>query len=340
MKAAIFHGVKEGIRVEDVPKPKIEDSGDVLIKVKYCGMCGTDLATLEGRHAVDVPIILGHEIAGEVVEVGGSVHNVKPSDHVSVDPNIPCGVCTYCQANRPSLCNDVVSMGEKRNAAYAEYLLAPQSAVFRFPDSTPWEVIPLAEPLSDVVNGIAKVDLIPGESAVVYGAGPMGLLWLSLLKRGGAGTLISVEPKERRAEAALKVGADRVIDPAKTHPVEEVMRLTGGKGADISVEAIGRVDTVENAINSSAYGGRTVIMGRLSPDATARFRPDIILRSEKKILGTFAGFGCMPLAIECLSKGFIDPQVFITHKIPLDDIQSAVDLNRRGEAIKTLIQPP
>ena len=119
-----------------------------------------------------------------------------------------------------------------------------------------------------------------------------------------------------------------------------MFRLTDGKGADVAVEAIGRTDTVEKTIESSAYGGRVVIMGRLSPDATARFRPDEILRSEKKILGTFAGFGYMPLAIECLSKGFIKTEVFITHKIPLDDIYRAVELNRKGEAIKTLILPP
>jgi threonine dehydrogenase-like Zn-dependent dehydrogenase len=340
MKAAVFHGVSEGIKIEDVPVPKIERQGDVLIKVHSCGMCGTDLATLEGRHHVNTPIILGHEVAGEIAEVGTNVQTLRPGDHVTVDPNIPCGVCTYCQSNRPSLCKDVISMGERANAGYAEYLLAPQSAVFKFPSSTPWDVIPLAEPLSDVVNGIAKVDLIPGESAVVYGAGPMGLLWLSLLKRSGVGTLISVEPKQMRAEAALKVGADHVVDPTATDPVQEVFRLTDGKGADVAVEAIGRTDTVEKTIESSAYGGRIVIMGRLSPDATARFRPDEILRSEKKIMGTFAGFGYMPLAIECLSKGLIKTEVFVTHKIPLDDIYRAVELNRKGEAIKTLILPP
>jgi threonine dehydrogenase-like Zn-dependent dehydrogenase len=317
----------------------MERPNDVLIKVHSCGMCGTDLATLEGRHAVNSPIILGHEVAGEVVKVGDKVHTVSPGDRVTVDPNVPCGVCTYCQSNRPSLCNSITSLGEHANAGYAEYLLAPQSAVFRFPESTPWDVIPLAEPLSDVLNGMAKVRLLPGESAVVYGAGPIGLLWLALLKRGGVGKLIAVEPRQKRAEAALKVGAQCVVDPTNVDPVREVIRQTDGRGADIAVEAIGKTETVESAIDSSAYGGRIVIMGRLSQDAVARFRPDIILRSEKKILGTFAGFGYVPLAIECLSNGFVDPDVFVTHRVPLDDIYRAVELNRKGEAIKTLIFP-
>lgn len=339
MRAAVYHGIKDGIKTEEVPTPKVQSPDDVLIKVHSCGMCGTDLAILEGRHVVTPPRILGHELAGQVVEVGSRVKSARPGDKVTVDPNMPCGVCSYCQSLRPSLCKDMVSMGDHADGGYAEYLLAPQGAVYRFPSSTPWDVIPLAEPLSDIVNGMNKIHLIPGETAVVYGAGPMGLLWLSLLKKGGAGTLIAVEPRDRRADAAYKVGADHVINPAKGDAVHEVMRLTGAKGADIAVEAVGRVDTVEAAIESSAYGGRVVLMGRLNPETKASFRPDVVLRSEKKIIGTYAGFGCIPMAIEELAKGFIKTDVFITHRLPLEDIMQAVEFNRRGESIKTLVIP-
>jgi 2-desacetyl-2-hydroxyethyl bacteriochlorophyllide A dehydrogenase len=339
MLAAVFYSVQEGIKVKDVPNPKIKKANDVLIRVHSCGMCGTDLATLEGRNIVSPPLILGHEVAGEVFEVGTDVKTVKPGDRVTIDPNVSCGVCYYCRSNHLNLCPNVVSLGEQIDGGYAEFLVAPESAVFKFPDDTPWDVIPLAEPLSDVVNGVSKAQIRPGESAVVYGAGTMGLLWLSLLKRSGAGTLISVEPKETRAQAALKVGADYVIDPTQKNPVEEVFRLTNGRGTDVAAELIGRPETVELAIKSAGYGGRIVIMGVCKPDAKASFNPFEIMRYERKIMGSYIANGNVDLAIEELSKGFIKSEVFITHKVPLKEIDRAVNLNRKGDSVKTLILP-
>jgi threonine dehydrogenase-like Zn-dependent dehydrogenase len=339
MQAAVFFSVQEGIKVKDVASPRIKKANDVLIRVRSCGMCGTDLATLEGRNIVSPPLILGHEVAGEVFEIGGAVKTVKPGDRVTIDPNVSCGVCYYCRSNHLNLCPNMISLGEQIDGGYAEFLVAPESAVFKFPDSTPWDVIPLAEPLSDVVNGVSKAQIRPGESAVVYGAGTMGLLWLSLLKRSGAGTLISVEPREARAQAALKVGADHVIDPTQKNPVEEVFRLTNGRGADVAAELIGRPETVELAIKSAAYGGRVIIMGVCRPDAKASFNPFEIMRFERKIFGSYIANGNVDLAIEELSKGFIKSDVFITHKVPLKEIDRAINLNRKGESVKTLIMP-
>jgi len=322
-----------------MPEPKLSKPTDVLLRIQRCGMCGTDLATLEGRNLVNAPLILGHEIAAEVADVGADVKNARKGDRVTIDPNISCGICYYCRSNHPNLCPNIVSIGENINGGYADYVIAPETAVFRFPDSTPWDVIPLAEPLSDVVNGVSKAQIRPGESAVVYGAGTMGLLWLTLLKKSGAGTLISVEPREKRAKAALEVGADYVIDPTKKDPIQEVFRLTNNRGADVAAELIGRPDTVEQAIKSASYGGRIVIMGVCRPDAVGSFSPFEIMRYERKIMGSFIANGNVDLAIEELSKGFIKTEVFITHKIPLDEIARAFELNKKGESVKTLIVP-
>ena len=167
----------------------------------------------------------------------------------------------------------------------------------------------------------------------------MGLLWLSLLKRSGAGTLISVEPKETRAQAALRVGADYVIDPTQKNPVEEVFRLTNGRGANVAAEFIGRPETVELAIKSTSYGGRVVIMGVCGPDTKAAFNPFELLRYERKIMGSYIANGNVDLAIEELSKGFIKSEIFITHKVPLKEIDRAINLNKKGESVKTLIIP-
>ncbi len=250
MLAAVFYGLDRGIKLEEVTVPVVKKPNDV-IKIHSCGMCGTDLATLEGRNMVTPPLVLGHEVADEVAEIGRDVKSVKRGDRVSIDPNINCGVCYYCRSNHPNLCPNMIALGEQRDGGYAEYLIAPDTAVFKFPDDTPWDIIPLAEPLSDVVNGVSKTQIRPGESAVVYGAGTMGLLWLSLLKRSGAGTLISVEPKKKRVKAAIKVGADYVIDPTKKDPVSEVSSLTNGRGVDVATELIGKPETVEMAVKSA-----------------------------------------------------------------------------------------
>ena len=339
MIAAVFHGVAEGVRLEKVPVPEVKNPSDILVKVHRCGVCGSDLATLEGRNVVRAPLIIGHEIGGEVIEVGNEVRLLKPGDHVTMIPDLSCGVCLYCRSNRRNLCPNMVALGEHANGAFAEYLVAPESVIFKVPDDMPWDIIPLAEPLSCVVNGVVKTQLQPGENAVVYGAGPIGLLWLSLLRRSGAGTLISVEPREKRAEAARKVGADFVIDPTKVDPVAEVMRVTDGRGADVAAELVGRTDTIEFAIRSAAYGGRVIIMGTSKPDALACFAAYELMRYEKRIMGSYISNGNFQLAIDELAKGFIPADVIITHRLPIREIHLALELNKRGESIKTLILP-
>ena len=162
---------------------------------------------------------------------------------------------------------------------------------------------------------------------------------LSLLRRTGAGTLIAVEPREKRAEAARKLGANAVIDPTKIDPVAEIKRLTDGRGADVVAELVGRPEAVELAIKSASYGGRVVIMSTCRPDAIAGFSPFDLMRFERKIMGTYISNGNFQFAIDALAKGFIPTDVFITHRLPIREIHRAFELNKRGESIKTLILP-
>jgi threonine dehydrogenase-like Zn-dependent dehydrogenase len=233
----------------------------------------------------------------------------------------------------------MTSIGEQLNGALAEYLIVPEEAVYKIPDEIPWDNVPIAEPLSCVVNGVAKTNLQPGESAAVYGAGPMGLLWLCLLRRRGAGTLLSVEPTEKRAQTALKVGADHVINPTKVDPVAEIARLTGGRGADVVAELVGKPEAVELAIRSTAYGGRAVIMSTCRPESTATFKPYELMRYERRIMGTYISNGNFQIAIETLRRGFIPTDIIISHRLPLQQIHQAMQLNKRGESVKTLILP-
>jgi len=337
MIGALFKGLKEGVSVVELDAPTSVNSTDVIVRMRACGMCGTDLAILEGRHPAKPPVILGHECAGEVAQIGSGVTSVSVGDHVVVDPNLRCGVCRYCRSDRPNLCETLVSIGEDINGGFATYILAPEKAVYKIPNSMNWKTAALVEPFSCIVNGFLRARAKPSETAVVYGAGPMGLFWVSLFRKAGARKIISVEIAPNRREAARKVGADVAVDPASENPVKRVMEETGGLGADVAVEVIGKVETVEAAIQSSANGGRVVIMGTCRPEALAKFSPFEIMRYEKHILGSHTQAASFRSAIEMLDSGFVPVDVIVTHETPLREIDRAFSLNKTGEAVKTVI---
>jgi len=338
MMGALFKSAEEGVRVTEVEIPAIKGPNDVLVRMRTCGMCGTDLAILEGRHPARPPVILGHECAGEVAEVGSSVASLTAGDHVVVDPNIRCGTCRYCRSDRPNLCEALVSLGEDVDGGFAAYMLAPEKAIYKIPRDMDWRTAALTEPFSCIVNGFLRARVKPSDTAAVYGAGPMGLFWVSLLRKAGARKIISVEIAERRREAAKRAGADVTIDSSTENPVARIKKETDQLGVDVAVEVIGKVETVEYALQSSAYGGRVVIMGTCRPDAYAKFSPFDIMRYEKDILGSHTQAASFGSAIEMLNSGFVPVDVIVTHEIPLKEIHRAFDLNKRAESVKTVIK--
>jgi len=337
MIGALLKGLKEGVSVVELESPRPAEPTDVVVRMRACGMCGTDLAILEGRHPAKPPVILGHECAGEISEVGTAVTSVNVGDHVVVDPNLRCGVCRYCRSDRPNLCETLVSIGEDINGGFATYMLAPEKAIYKIPATMNWKAAALVEPFSCIINGFLRARVHPSDTAVVYGAGPMGLFWVSLLRRAGARKILSVEIAEKRREAAKSVGADITINPSTENPAKRVLDETHGIGADVAVEVIGKVETVEAAIQSSAHGGRVIIMGTCRPEASAKFSPFDIMRYEKDILGSHTQAATFRTAVDMLDAGFVPVDVIVTHLIPLGQIDRAFTLNKTGEAVKTVV---
>jgi 2-desacetyl-2-hydroxyethyl bacteriochlorophyllide A dehydrogenase len=337
MLGAMYKGEKEGVEVVELDAPEVSGPNDVVVRMRTCGMCGTDLAILEGRHPAKPPVILGHECAGEVAQIGKNVSSLQVGDHVVIDPNLRCGVCRYCRSDRPNLCENLVSIGEDINGGYATFTLAPEKALYKIPKQMDWVTAALAEPFSCIVNGFLRARVKPADTAVVYGAGPMGLFWVSLFSRAGARKIMSVEIASKRREAAKKVGAHVTIDPSHEDPVNRVREETDGLGADVAVEVIGKIETVEGAIRSSANGGRIVIMGTCRPDATAKFSPFDLMRYEKDILGSHTQAATFRTAIEMLDAGFVPVNTIVTHKVPLKEISRAFSLNKAGESVKTVV---
>ena len=339
MIAAVFHGVKEGVKVEEVPVPRVTKPDDVLLEVKAGGLCGTDPAILEGRHPASVPVILGHEYAGVVIDVGEAVKGVKPGDHVVIDPNIKCGKCYYCRNGKQNLCENMTTLGIFIDGGFTKYNVAPESAVYRIPEDMDWKDAALVEPVSCVVNGVRRARIKPGDNVVIIGAGPIGLIWTALAKRAGAGRVIVSETMQKRQKAAEKLGADIVIDPTLEDPIARVKELTNGRGANVAVEVVGRIVTAQQAVEMLAYGGRAVLFGTCPKDARVPINPYDIMRHEKEIVGSFiANFTFAP-AIQIMYSKLVPSDVLFTHEFKVEGIHKAFQTHKAGESIKVLITP-
>jgi 2-desacetyl-2-hydroxyethyl bacteriochlorophyllide A dehydrogenase len=339
MIAVVFREVGKGIALEEVAAPNLTGERDVLIRVKECGICGSDLAIMEGRHPSKPPVILGHELSGEVIGVGKGVTGVAPGDHVVVDPNLSCGLCTPCRLGRRNMCQNMVELGITRNGGFAELLVAPQEFVYKVDPHLSWKAGALVEPLACVIHGFWRTRVKPDETAVVYGAGPMGLIWVAMLKRAGVRKIISVDLAEKRRAAAKNLGADFTIDPARDDPVAAVQRETDGQGADVAVEMIGRAETVESSVRSVGLGGRVVIMGVSRKDARAQVAPFELMAKEVEIIGSNANAAGFIPAIRLLESGLIPVDAIVSHELGIADAQKAFDLCKSGEGLKVLIRP-
>jgi 2-desacetyl-2-hydroxyethyl bacteriochlorophyllide A dehydrogenase len=339
MRAVVFGGVGKGISVQDLPAPAAKGEHDVLIRVEECGICGSDLAILEGRHPSKPPVVLGHELSGEAVAVGAGVSNIAKGDHVVVDPNLSCGVCTPCRLGRRNMCENMVELGISRNGGFAEHVLVPEASVYKIDRGLTWQAGALIEPLSCVVHGFSRSRVKPDETAVVYGAGPMGLLWVAMLQKAGVRRIISVELSAKRRDAARRLGAHATIDPVREDPVEAIRRETGGAGADVAVEMIGRGETVESAARAVGVGGRVVIMGVARKEATSQVAPFDLMVKEVEIIGSNATNNGFIPAIRLIESGFIPVEKIVSHELAIAEAQKAFELCRTGEGLKVLIRP-
>lgn len=334
MRAAVFKG--EGmLAIEEVAEPAIDHPADVLIEVEACGVCGSDV------HVLDVPpghpatpgTILGHEFVGHIVAVGPAVEGLRAGQRVVADPDPKCGSCESCRAGRPSNCTRIVALGVYRHGALARLVSAPASAVFPIAEVIPAEVAALVEPLACVINGVSRAAVRPGESAVVFGAGATGCLFVAYLKAAGASPIISVEPSRRRHGAVSAVGADVALTP------DEFATACAGllpNGAAVVVDAVGQV--FGPAIEAAAMGGRVVLFG-MNDNAHAPIPQVEITRKGLTVTGSYISNFTFPPAIALVESGRIDLRPIVTDILPLDRTEEGIARIRSGEATKIVIRP-
>lgn len=323
--------------IEEVPIPKVERPDDVLIEVEAASICGTDLQILKvpPGHPANDNLILGHEYTGRVVEVGQGVKSVSNGDRVVIDPNITCERCSYCKGGMPNMCENMTTLGIFIDGGFANYNVAPDKALHKISSDLPPERAVFAEPLSCVLNGINKLKPQPGESALILGAGSIGLLFTQLFKASGVKPIVVSEPVKSRRECAEKVGADLTVDPT-VQGLGDLSREATELGFDIVTDAVGSL--FDQAMEVARNGGRILLFGQ-DKRAKPQISPYYITRREITVLGAFIALFTFPQAVKILGKGMLDLEALTTDIIRLEEFDKGIEKMRSGEAIKIIIKP-
>jgi len=335
MPAAVLADVGT-LALAERPVPRLERPGDVVLDVEACGICGSDLQILSvpPGHPATVGVVLGHEFVGVVSEVGEGVTGLRPGDRVVVAPNVSCGQCAWCRRGLRNHCERFTTHGVFVDGGLAPYVRVPAASCYPIAAHVPGHLAALAEPLSTVVHGVHLAEPFAGETAVVIGAGPAGLMFIALLRLAGA-TVVAVEPAPERAALAKEMGAAVVVDPASRPATAMVCEATDGVGADVVVDAVG--SQVSAALELVRKAGRVVLFG-FKAQARAEIAQSQITRDELRILGSFVGQDVFPDAIRLLEQGRIDFEPMVTHRIALEELPPAVEELRAGRAIKVEVE--
>ena len=351
MRAARFYGPGD-IRIDDMPEPT-PGRGQVQVAVDWCGICGTDLHEfLEGPifipakgapHPItgaELPIVLGHEFAGVVSGVGAGVIDVAEGDRVAVEPYYVCGECSACAEGRYNICRKLGFIGlSGQDGGFAEICVVDRRWIHPLGD-LPTDIGALVEPLAVAYHAVRLSGLRAGGTAVVFGAGPIGLVTVASLKATGARQVISVEPAAARKAKAVIAGADVVLDPTDTAVGDAVRDLTGGAGADVAFECAGIDAVLASAIGTVRPGGRVVNVAIWGHPATVQMN-DLVL-SEIEVVGSLAYCGDHTDTIRLLQDGKVAADQFITGRIGLDDIVKAGFrelIDNKEENVKILVSP-
>ena len=319
------------IRVANVPDP-MPGRGEVLVRVRACGICGTDLHIAAGEFPpTPYPIVPGHEFSGDVAAVGPEAGDgVAAGDRVAVDPSLFCGRCAPCRAGRGNLCQNWGAVGDTVDGAFAEYVAVPAAGVYALPERLDYQQGALIEPLSCAVHGIRQLGPVIGESVLIVGAGTMGLLLQQLVLREGATRVVTVDRKPERLETAKALGA---------HMVAASAGELGGERFGAVVDVTGVTQAIEDAFGSVDRGGRFMIFGVAPANAVVPLSPFRIYNDEITVIGSMAVLHSFGAAVDLLAAGAIETAPLLTHSLPLADFPQALDLVRSGEGIKVQVLP-
>jgi L-iditol 2-dehydrogenase len=344
MKAAVMYGIDD-IRIEQVPMAQLAAPDWALVRIGAVGICGSDIHFLEegriGCFVVEGPLILGHESAGTVVEVGAEVRGLAPGDRVAVEPGYPCRKCEFCKTGRYNLCADVTFLAcPPTNGVFCEYLAWPADFLFKLPDNVSLEEGAMIEPFSVGLHAARRAGIRAGETVAVLGSGPIGLCALQAARASGATTVIVADLEQSRLDRALGLGAGDVVNLREADPVEAIVGLTNGRGVDVVLECSGSVPALQTAVRVARRGGTVQLVGNFSvPEPNAPIQE--LIERELNLSGLFRYANCYGASVELIADGKVDTKSLITHRYSLDETLEAMRWvsHNKDKVIKGVIAP-
>ncbi len=343
MKALLLTDYQQLV-VTEVPDATIGPR-QILVQVAACGICGSDIHGYDGSSGRRIPpLVMGHEAAGVVAEIGPNVTRFAPGDRVTFDSTVSCGDCFYCRRGQLNLCDRRtvlgVSCGEYRqHGAFAEYVAVPEHICYPVPAELPLQHAAMIEPVSVAVHAANRTPITLGDTAVVVGSGLIGLLVIQAARLAGCTSVIAVDLDQQRLELARRLGADVALDAGKVDVPAEIRRLTDGRGAAVVFEVVGAAATVHTAVESARKGGTVTLVGNLAPRVEVPLQA--IVTRELNVLGTCASNGEYPACIDLLTTKAIQVEPLITARAPLEDGPDWFARLYQGEpgAMKVLLEP-
>ncbi len=321
MKALVLVESKQ-FAYKEMPPPEIGEE-EVLIAVKACGICGSDVHGMDGRSGRRIPpLIMGHEASGVIEEVGDKVTGWEIGDRVTFDSTILCGSCHFCRRGKINLCDNRQVLGVscedyRRHGAFAEYVAVPQHILYRLPETITFDQAAMVEPLSVAVHAVARTSISSHDTAVVVGAGMIGLLVVQALRAAGCGQIIAVDIDSQRLELAGKLGADIGINCETEDVVAEVLQRTSDRGADIAFEVVGKSATVGTGITSLRKGGSLILVGNITPEVTLPLQA--VVTRELTLNGSCASQGEYPACLELMARGEVNVDALLSATARLAD---------------------
>lgn len=340
MKGAYFLGEKKFELREMEQRPLAQH--EVRIRVMACGVCGTDVHIYHGEAGsaeVKPPVVLGHEYAGVVEEVGAGVTELIPGDHVAVDPNLYCGECAACRDGKKQFCAHLQALGVTRDGGFAQCSVAPLAQCFKLAPQVSFEAGAMAEPLACCLHGIYAADISLGNTVCVVGGGAIGLLMVQLARLSGAAQVILSEPVEQRRKAGLAVGADLAIDPIHEDLAARVYEATGKTGVDVVIECVGNTAATSSAFKIADFGATVLLFSVPAPDATVPLPLFDIYKKELAIRGSFINPDTHLRAVELLNAGRICVEPLVTHTFGIDEMEQAIKTQMGTQSIKVMVLP-
>jgi L-iditol 2-dehydrogenase len=340
MKAAVLHKARD-LRLDEVPTPQCGPD-EVLVRVKSVGICGSDVHYWRtgaiGDFVVEKPMILGHEVAGVVAEVGEGVSTLQVGDRVALEPGVPCRRCEVCKTGRYNLCPDVRFFATPPvDGALSDYVLSPADFAYKIPDALSLDAAALIEPLSVGLHACRRGKLVAGQSVLITGAGPIGLTSLMAAKASGASTILISDVRPHRLELAKKLGATHTFD-AREDAEALVRAATDGRGVDLAIECAGAEPALVSCLKAAKRGGVIVVVG-LGDNANYTLPLLDLAVKELDIRGIFRYVYTYPAAINLLASGVVDVEAMITHHFPLSEMLTGFEYAEKGlgGAVKVMI---